>query len=93
MCHFGRLAKTTVFQVCCNQIAAEVDVQSFIPGMHLQLLSNVLMWNRVVVIVVLNVIVDIDLDLFDVNVLVGLTWQSTQGRSVQSFERLFPVSR
>ena len=54
------------------QLLAEVDLHQRVAGMQLELLTDVLVRDRIVMLLVLYVIVDVDLDRLDVNVAIRL---------------------
>lgn len=71
----------------------EVEGDQGVTGMQLQCFTDVLVRYRVVVPAVLYVIVDIDLDRFDLDITIGVYGQRLQCRFVQLFESLPAVAR
>ena len=59
-------------QVAGNESLAEVKLDDGVTGMQLQAFANILVWHRVVVPLILDVVVDIDLDGFDVDIPIRL---------------------
>ena len=58
--------------------------------MEFQLLSHKLMGNRIKVVIKLNMIINIDLHLFDVGVVVGMFRKGLQSEFVDIFKPLLP---
>ena len=73
--------------------ALEVQLDEGVAGVQFQALAHVLMRHRVMMLLVLDVIVDVDLHGLDVDVLIRLSGQGAQHGLIQLFERLAPVAR
>lgn len=69
------------------------DLKQVIEGMQFHFMTNVLVRDRVVVLLVLNVVIDIHLRFFNMPVAPWMHRQLTQRGSVQSFEGLPAVTR
>jgi len=70
-----------------------VDLHQVFEHVELHLPANVLMWDRVMMFLIFNVIVDIDLSLFYMPVTPGMHWQRPQAGFVQLIEDFTPVAR
>ena len=71
----------------------EVERDQRVTGVQFQCLAHVLVWNRVVMLLVVHVVVDIDLDRLDIDIAVGVARQWFESRLVESLERLTAVAR
>ncbi len=66
-----------------DQLLLVIDLKQSVTRMELQLLTHILVWHRVMVLLIADVIVDVDLDRFDGDIAIGIHWQWSQCRAVQ----------
>ena len=65
-----------------DQMLLVIDLKQSVASMELQLLAHILVWHRVVVLLIADVIVDVDLDRFDGDIAIGCTGSGpSAGRS------------
>lgn len=55
-----------------DQLLLVIDLKQGIARMELQLLTHILVWHRVMVLLITDVIVDVDLDRFDGDIAIGM---------------------
>lgn len=66
-----------------DQLLLVIDLKQCVACMELQLLTHILVWHRVMVPLIADVIVDVDLDRFDGDIALGMHRQWSQCRAVQ----------
>lgn len=93
MTGFGGGARPVTPWVTCHLALPEVDLHQMIAGLDFHLLAHVLVRYRVMMLVELDVVIDIDPATPDLDVLIGLFRQGTQGWLIQCLEGGLPVTR
>jgi hypothetical protein len=68
----GGHARAELARMGGDQLLMEVELHKRVADMHLKAFTDVLMGHRVVVVLVVDVVVDVDLDCLDVDVAIGL---------------------
>ena len=90
---FGGPAGLVLAGMRGHRLLAEVERDQGVAGVQLQGLTHVVVRDRVVMLLVLHVVVDIDLHRLDIDVTVGLTGQGSEGGLIELLKRLAAVAR
>ena len=83
MDRIGGHAIACFYRVRGDLVVFEVNLNECLSGVQFEFLANILMWHRVMVLVELHVVVDVDLDSFNFDKPVWLTRQWFQCWSVK----------
>ena len=76
-----------------HRLGPEVERDQRVTGVQLEALTHVLVRYRVMMLLILHVVVDIDFDRLDIDITVRMPRQRLEGRSIEHLEHLFPIAR